>query len=250
MKISIITVTLNCREAAVETAKSVLEQTSGDYEYIVKDGGSTDGTVEALSNLGLKVTVIPDTGIYDAMNQAVDLASGDYLYFLNAGDSFFGSDVVGRVSENIDENASIYYCDLCLLPMNTVTNYPNIITKYYLFRKNINHQACFVSRDLYLALGKFKVTYKFNADQYFLRDALINHYETSKKINIIVSRWTYGGFSTRKPNRNVQSKERWNMIKVFYSWHERWMYGIRSLYFMNFAKNFIWDLKYGKMFDS
>lgn len=249
-KISIITVTLNCREAAVETAKSVLGQTSRDYEYIIKDGGSTDGTAEALRELGLDVTVIPDASIYDAMNQAVDLASGDYLYFLNAGDSFFDSDVVRCVSEEITGSASIYYCDLCLMPMNTVTNYPNVITKYYLFRKNINHQACFVSRKLYLALGKFKVTYKFNADQYFLRDALINHYEVSKKLNLIVSRWTYGGFSTRKSNRLVQSKERWDVIKAFYSWHERWMYGIRSLYFMNFAKNFIWDLKYGKMIDS
>mgnify|MGYP000896953117 CR=1 FL=1 len=246
-KITVITVTLNCRDLAIETAKSVLSQTSQEYEYVIKDGGSTDGTVESLRSMGLEVFVMADTGIYDAMNQAIGLASGDYLYFLNAGDTFFDDRVLEKVIIDINDDASIYYCDICLLPMNIITNYPPVITKYYLFRKNINHQACFISRRLYIALGKFKVEYKFNADQYILRDAIINHNEISKKLNVVVSRWSYGGVSTRKSNRKIQSKERWRMIKDFYSWNERLIYGMRSFYFMNFAKAFIWDLKYNKI---
>lgn len=244
-KITVITVTLNCREEAIETAKSVISQNSNEYEYIIKDGGSTDGTIESLRSLGLNVIVKHDNGIYDAMNQALELALGDYVYFLNAGDTFIDDSVIYKIVDSIDGNASIYYCDLLLSPMNMTTNYPKVITKYYLFRKNINHQACFISRKLYTSLNKFDIKYKFNADQYFLREAIINHNEITKKINIVVSRWSYGGISTRKSNRSVQSKERWDVIKIFYSRHERFIYGLKSLYFMNFVKNFFWDLKYG-----
>jgi len=68
---SIVTVTLNCVEDAVATAKSVLDQDCGNYEYIVKDGGSTDSTVTELGRLGVQTIVKPDVGVYAAMNQAL-----------------------------------------------------------------------------------------------------------------------------------------------------------------------------------
>ncbi len=99
---SVITVTLNCADDAVATARNVLSQDGATVEYLVKDGCSTDGTAERLAELGVRVIVTPDTGIYDAMNQGVAHASGRYICFLNAGDRFAGPHVLRDVATAIE----------------------------------------------------------------------------------------------------------------------------------------------------
>src|ERR687883_1909022 len=97
---SIVTVTLNCAEDAEHTAQSVVAQTFTDYEYIVKDGGSTDGTVERLRAFEKpQIYVSPDQGVYSAMNQALAACSGIYVCFLNAGDLFATPETLTRVAE-------------------------------------------------------------------------------------------------------------------------------------------------------
>lgn len=90
-KFSIITVTFNACQVIGATLKSVKEQTYTDYECILIDGGSKDGTVDEAKSCGVRFAHIVserDNGIYDAMNKGISLATGDYLCFLNAGDSF------------------------------------------------------------------------------------------------------------------------------------------------------------------
>lgn len=91
-KISVITVCYNCVSVIEQTIKSVLEQTYPNIEYIIIDGGSMDGTVDIIKKYSDTVTYWisePDNGIYDAMNKGIDMATGDYLNFMNAGDTFF-----------------------------------------------------------------------------------------------------------------------------------------------------------------
>lgn len=125
-RFTIITVCYNAEKDISPTMQSVLEQRCQDYEYIVKDGGSTDGTLEQIQktlreygrdsasklddapNEGYnqyRVISAPDHGIYDAMNQAIEEARGQYLYFLNAGDVLADADVLGRVSEFIESHS-------------------------------------------------------------------------------------------------------------------------------------------------
>ena len=95
MKISVITVVLNDLEGLKKTVNSVLSQRGEDFEYIILDGGSTDGSweyIESLNFRGMKKSA-PDTGIYNAMNNAVLLANGEYCLFLNAGDTFYDEQV-------------------------------------------------------------------------------------------------------------------------------------------------------------
>ena len=97
MRFSIIVVTLNAGEKLKETVQSVLAQQFTDYEIVVKDGGSTDGSVEKLpQDARLMVYVRKDKGIYDAMNQAVEFAKGQYVLFLNCGDFFYDQTVLTR----------------------------------------------------------------------------------------------------------------------------------------------------------
>ncbi len=87
MFLSIITVTLNNRTGLKKTANSLKIQTCQDFEWIIVDGASNDGTTKDLKNYNARIISEPDDGIYDAMNKGIDIARGDYLLFLNAGDS-------------------------------------------------------------------------------------------------------------------------------------------------------------------
>jgi len=95
---SIVTVTCNNLNGLKRTATSVRGQTSRDYEWIVVDGGSDDGTVEYLAGTDARWISEPDRGIYDAMNKGIDRASGNCLLFLNAGDELAAPDVLERLS--------------------------------------------------------------------------------------------------------------------------------------------------------
>jgi glycosyltransferase involved in cell wall biosynthesis len=98
---SIITVCLNCRDALEMTLNSVFRQTYPHVERIVIDGASIDGTPEYLASVRSSLSVVisePDTGIYDAMNKGIRVATGDYILFLNAGDRFLQTDVLARLA--------------------------------------------------------------------------------------------------------------------------------------------------------
>lgn len=91
VSLTVVTICYNCRDEIPDTVESVLKQTYDDLEYIVVDGNSTDGTSEWLSNRTDEFDIFisePDNGRYDAMNKGLELASGDYVLFLHAGDSF------------------------------------------------------------------------------------------------------------------------------------------------------------------
>lgn len=104
---SIITVTYNAAATLPPTLASVAEQTyDGAVEHLVIDGNSTDGTPELARESGIpgiKVVSEPDEGLYDAMNKGLDMASGKYVIFLNAGDTFHGRDVLSRYASAIEE---------------------------------------------------------------------------------------------------------------------------------------------------
>lgn len=103
-KFSIITITYNASSVIEPTLKSVIEQTYGNYEYLLIDGGSKDDTVAKAKASGIEFAHIVserDDGLYDAMNKGIKLATGDYLCFLNAGDSFYAPDTLQTVVDAI-----------------------------------------------------------------------------------------------------------------------------------------------------
>ena len=96
---SIITITYNNLDGLKKTAGSVLAQTSSEYEWIIIDGASKDGTIDYLGTLNALKISEPDQGIYDAMNKGLELAKRDYLIFMNAGDTFAGPDVLENLKD-------------------------------------------------------------------------------------------------------------------------------------------------------
>ena len=102
----VITVCYNAEKTIGLTLKSVAEQTTSEFEYLVVDGASTDRTLELVAALRRPVEVVSerDQGIYDAMNKGLDHAKGDYVWFLNAGDQFFSPDTVAQVIAQLRAN--------------------------------------------------------------------------------------------------------------------------------------------------
>jgi glycosyltransferase involved in cell wall biosynthesis len=110
-KISIITVTFNAEEVLERTVQSIVSQTFTDYEYLIIDGKSTDKTLQIAEKYRDKIDCLisePDKGLYDAMNKGLQAAKGEYVWFMNAGDTIFEQDTLQNVFAQ-SQNADIYY---------------------------------------------------------------------------------------------------------------------------------------------
>mgnify|MGYP000776563031 FL=1 len=114
MKFSIIVVCLNPGTKLNQTLDSILAQTCPDFEVIVKDGGSRDGSIESMRTDGrIHLYQEPDHSIYEAMNQAVSHVTGDYILFLNCGDLFYDKEVLAHTAQFMEQHPmklqGIYY---------------------------------------------------------------------------------------------------------------------------------------------
>ena len=109
---SIVTVSYNAEKLVESTVRSIISQTYRDYEFIVIDGGSTDNTLSILEMYKDKIDILiseTDKGIYDAMNKAIGLASGNYINFMNCGDSFADENVLYNISLNVHNCPDVIY---------------------------------------------------------------------------------------------------------------------------------------------
>jgi len=162
---SIITICLNCKDKLIDTAASLSNQTFKDYEYIIKDGVSSDGTQDIINNVNADIVVSAhDTGIFDAMNQALELSKGEYIHFLNAGDLLHDSKVLADIAKKIHlstKKADLYYGDVVKpYARRKYLFHPEKISGYYLFSRGLCHQSWFLKREVYITMNGFNIYYK------------------------------------------------------------------------------------------
>ena len=151
MKLSIITVNLNNFEGLQKTINSVIIQTFRDFEWIVIDGGSTDGSRELIEEYASQLAYWvsePDKGIYNAMNKGMDRAHGDYLLFLNSGDWLYNQTSLERCFAH-DFNADVMYgdCMFYYADHETLSHYPSSLTFDILYRSSLSHCSSFIRRE-------------------------------------------------------------------------------------------------------
>lgn len=172
MTFSIITITFNAADTLPPTLQSVVQQSFGDYEHLIIDGASKDDTLAVAASYGRDdrrhIFSEPDKGLYDAMNKGLRLAKGDYILFLNAGDSFADSSVLQKFADAAAATPDIIYCDTMLVDATR-----KIVGKRHLdapkhlsFRSFASgmlvcHQAFCVRRDL---AEPYDLSYRFSAD--------------------------------------------------------------------------------------
>lgn len=156
MKLSIITINYNDREGLRRTLQSVAAQTCTDFEYIVIDGGSTDGSVDVIKEYAPYITYWvsePDKGIYNAMNKGVAKAHGDFCQFLNSGDWLYSDDVVSEMLEFLTSNVDIVLGQTWSAPENGKSSelFKNLPMNHLIYRLLVHtlpHQSAFIRRSL------------------------------------------------------------------------------------------------------
>lgn len=177
--ISIITVVYNDVLNIEKTILSVLNQNFKNFEYIIIDGGSTDGTKEVIGKYEKELKVFisePDNGIYDAMNKGVNYVSGAFLCFMNSGDIFYDNDVFKRFSLSNKFGDVNYGKTKVIIKDKVVDSKTNM--KYIKKHMPFCHQSVFIKTDL-VKKYKFESKYKYSADYYqiytlYVQDRLFN----------------------------------------------------------------------------
>ena len=194
---SIITVVYNGVAHLEKTILSVLNQTYLNIEYIIIDGGSTDGTLDVIRRYDSQINYWvsePDRGIYDAMNKGIVLATGEVIGLLNAGDVYFEGSIANLAS-NINQKSSIYYGDFYIYYPDLNIQRLVIANMYGLrYHMSICHQALFVSRTIYAQYGLYNLDYQLAADYDLISTCYRNHV-TFQKLNMPVVCFFNGGAS-------------------------------------------------------
>lgn len=206
MKISVITVVFNGERTIEETIKSVIGQSHKDIEYIIIDGKSSDKTLEIVDRYKKRIEVViseKDKGIYDAMNKGVSFATGDYIFFLNADDTFFNRDVIKNVVEAINKNPEFDYyyggvvCQNIFGSKSRSILSKSISDSAISWGENIRHQSLFVKREVFDIIGGFNTSYFVNAD-YDFQCRLVTNKLRGLYMNILISVYDQNGFSSKE----------------------------------------------------
>ena len=207
MKYSIITVNYNNKEGLRKTIESVINQTFRDFEYIVIDGGSSDGSAELLREYSDKITYWvsePDKGIYNGMNKGIAKATGDYLNFMNSGDCFFANDVLQRVADyNYDADFIVgrdyHYSER--RQQGHASIQPPRTTMMHFFMATLDHQSSFIRRELFNG-SPYDENHRLVSDWIFYVEKIVGEGRQVQFIPDIICRREEGGLSEQQRERN------------------------------------------------
>lgn len=212
MRFSVIVVCYNAGEKLYQTVESILDQTCQDYEVIVKDGMSTDDSFMRLEKLveerertdRIKTYRSKDSGIYDAMNEAVRHASGDYFVFLNCGDLFYDAEVLQKFSDAIDgfqaplrkdsDRRAVLYGNRFLIPTKSTEYVAPNVTPLVCYRNIPCHQCCFYSASCFRDRG-YRTDFKVRADYEHFLWLYFSEKAEFYYVNECVAKYEGGGYS-------------------------------------------------------
>lgn len=215
-KITVVTVVLNARDFIEETIGSVLRQDYADLEYVVVDGVSTDGTLEIVERYRDRIdclVVEKDRGIYDAMNKAAKLATGDYVIFMNAGDEFAGDSSVSELCASVANDETLVYGGwIVRYPWGLERPGSPARPEDFWRGMFVQHQSVMV-KTRYLLDHPFDLSLGLGADYAFLLQ-LIHSGAAFRECKAVVSRVSAGGASDG--NRNGVLTSHWREARRYY----------------------------------
>ena len=226
MKLSVVTVCLNARDTIAEAVQSIHEQSHGDVEHIVVDGGSDDGTLAILEKHRDRISTLvsePDRGLYFAMNKGIGAATGDYLGFLNADDVYHHAHVLESVATALaGGQPDAAHADLVYVDREE----PSRVVRYWQSRPYVPgmfeagwhpaHPTLFVRTELLREIGGFDTRYRYHADFDLMVRLFVHRKISSVYVPEILVRMRTGGQSTRSL-RNIYrgNRESWEIAHRF-----------------------------------
>lgn len=252
MKISIITVNFNNREGLESTIKSVISQKPELYEYIIIDGGSTDGSVDVIKKYSYRIHYWcseKDKGIYHAMNKGIAVATGDYCNFLNSGDTYHDSLVLSRLAQS-NKMGGVIIGNVININEKTgrKTQWasPLNMTMKSLYISTPNHQASFFPTEIIKQRG-YNLKYKMLGDFDLFMFCFIQKNVSYHKLDFLVVDYQLGGFSAS--NESLYTKERNEILHEYLPdriiddyetlLHPKDRFGIRALYLEKYNRGML-----------
>jgi|JI6StandDraft_1071083.scaffolds.fasta_scaffold280694_1 glycosyltransferase involved in cell wall biosynthesis len=208
--ISIITINLNNLSGLVKTVQSVINQSFRNFEFIIVDGDSSDGSSDYIEQNKAHFNhylIEKDNGVYEAMNKGIQLAEGDYLLFLNSGDYLIDNYALTRVSLTHDVEIYESYSGL-----GFVFGFSSPVCLEQLLLRAVPHQSTFYKRSIF---GLYDITYKIGADRKQNLRLYLNKYSFNSH-QICISYYDKGGISSNPKYLNAKSNESQRMeLEIF-----------------------------------
>ena len=173
-KLSIVTISFNSEQYLEQTIRSVIGQSYANIEYVVVDGGSNDGTLDIIRKYDSEIDrwiSEPDAGIADAMNKALSLTTGDFVYFLHSDDYLEGDDAIEKASRHLTTQEDIFLFSIYLEKEGArVLRRPRGFSAWINFKTGVYHQSVICSKSLFEKIGPFDTDFRIAMDyDFFLR---------------------------------------------------------------------------------
>lgn len=212
-KLSIITINYNNKAGLEKTVQSVVNQTWQDFEFIVIDGNSSDGSKDVLSAYSSFFSYAvsePDSGIYNAMNKGIKISTGDYLMFLNSGDALIDNTILEKLNAELNGQYDIYYGDILHIDgiKQEVRTFPKKLNFAFFYEQNISHQASFIKAKLFKDIFLYNENLKIVSDWEFFTYAICKREATYKHLDSVIVTYDGTGISSNSINSPEITKER------------------------------------------
>ncbi len=223
IKVTVATVVFNGAATITETIESVVKQSYGNIEYVIVDGVSKDNTLDIIKQYSgkydfIKVKSEPDKGIYDAMNKAQQMATGDFLIFLGSDDTLHNDTIIEEFTNFVTDINSIYYGDVLLKDTKELGF--GAFTTEKIIMQNICHQAIFYPKEVYKKVT-YNLKYKEFADWDYNLKVWSQHGQF-KRIELIVAVYAQTGSTFNNPDK-VFLKDKPRLINQYFGSKYGWL---------------------------
>lgn len=238
MKISVITPVFNAAATLEKTILSVLEQnSSAELQYIIIDGGSTDGSLDIINRYQDQIALIVsecDHGVYDAMNKGIALATGEIIGIINA-DDWYNPGTLQTVEETFTHNST---ADIVYSPVETYFNGEYLIRfvpgslERLPFKFTLNHPSCFIKKQVYDHLGTYDLSYSIAADYEFILRAYAAGF-SFHYIEVSLASYSLNGLSGKPLAKFKQIHQSWQVGQQYIALHQPQLSGEHRRFYLS-----------------
>ena len=221
VRLTIITINYNNKEGLIKTFESIKKQTWSDFEFLVIDGGSTDGCKELIeSNNQIDYWVSEkDSGVYNAMNKGIRKSTGEYIIFMNSGDFFYDEYVLEKIKNQFESHIDILYGDSVFFNdegYRKTIKAPENLTFGFFYDGGLNHQAVFIKRSLFSDYFFYNEAYKICADWEFFIVLICIHNVSHKYLETKICYYDFSGISAKVENLPIYIQERETTLNKYF----------------------------------
>ena len=221
-KISIITINYNDKIGLEKTINSVVNQIYTDFEFLIIDGGSTDGSTAVIDQNANKINYWiseKDSGVYNAQNKGIKAAKGEFVIFMNSGDTFVDHNVLSNIAGDLTNEFDIYYGDNFKVKADgskRLKTYPEKLSFSFFYGSCINHQSTFIRRNLFDKFFFYSEDLKIVADWEFFIYAICKENVPYKYLAKTIANYDFTGISSLDKYKNKVNEERLSVMQKYF----------------------------------